>query len=288
MHYAILVNPHAGRLSVDRKRAALSGAAALLNAPIHGLDTRTREDFMRCARELTEHCDVLVVAGGDGSVSDVINAIDTGCQPIAYLPLGTGNALAHALRMRGPLTEGAKRIRNGSIRTYDLISCDNKARAFMASVGIDGTILNRIQRRRPAGRTGLHSYIGAAWMAFFRDYPRPVAHLSTDHTRTEVRSLLSLIVAKQPYYGFGMKVMPEARFDDKRLHLRCIDATLVSALWGGLSSFTIGNRSGRYMSGRQVTVHLDQALLLQIDGNLAWKADHFSFAVLPQALKIKF
>jgi diacylglycerol kinase family enzyme len=125
-------------------------------------------------------------------------------------------------------------------------------------------------------------------MAFFRDYRRPAAHILTDHTRMAVRNLLSLMVVKQPYYGFGLKVMPEARFDDERLHLRCIDATLLSTLWAGLSSFTIGNRCGRYLSGRQVTVHLDQASLLQIDGNLAWKADHFSFAVLPQALKIKF
>ncbi len=243
---------------------------------------------MHCAREMAEHCDILVVAGGDGSVSDVINAVDTSRQTIAYLPLGTGNALAHALCMRGPLMAGAKRIRDGSIHNYDLISCDNKARAFMASVGIDGSILNRIRHRHATGRTGLRAYFWAAGMAFFRDYQRPAAHISTDHTQMEVRNLLSLMVVKQPYYGFGVKAMPEARFDDERLHLRCIDATLLSALWAGFTSFTIGNRGGRYLSGQQVTVQLDRALLLQIDGHLAWKANHFSFAVLPQALKIKF
>ncbi len=288
MHYAILANPRAGRLSVDRKRTELSGAAALLNASIHGLDTNTRDEFMRCARELAEHCDILVVAGGDGSVSDVINAVDTARHPIAYLPLGTGNALAYSLHMRGPLLHGAKRIRDGSIHAYDLIRCNNKARAFMASVGIDAAILDRIRQRRSAARTGLHSYFWAAWMAFFRDYQYPVATLVIDGTQLKVPKLLSLMVVKQPYYGFGMHVMPEAQFNDARLHLRCIDATLLSALWGGLSSFTIGNRSGRYLSGRQLTVQLDRALLLQIDGNLGWKDDHFSFAVLPRALKIKF
>jgi len=182
----------------------------------------------------------------------------------------------------------AKRIRDGSIHTLDLINCNDKMRAFMASVGIDGVILNRIRQRHFTGHTGLYSYLWTAWVAFFRDYQPPVARLLVDHIQLKIPNLFSLMVVKQPYYGFGLKVMPEARFDDEQLHLRCIDATLLSALWAGFSSFTIGNRSGRYLSGRQVTIHLDQALLLQVDGNLGWKADHFSFAVLPQALKIKF
>ena len=82
--------------------------------------------------------------------------------------------------------------------------------------------------------------------------------------------------------------MPEARFDDARLHLRCIEANLFSLLGGGLAAFTIGNRAGRYLAAQQVTVRVNQSIALQIDGNIGWQADHFRFTVLPQALKIKF
>jgi len=288
VHYAILANPCAGRLPIDRKRILLSRAATHLNASVHGLDITTRTDFMRCARELTSRCDVLVVAGGDGTVSDVINAIDTGCHPIAYLPIGTGNALSYALHMQRSIVDAAQQIRNGSIHAYDLISIDGRARAFMTSVGIDSTILKQIKQRCSTGHTGLPAYFLAAWTAYFRAYQRPRASIKTDHAQLEVPNLLSLMVLKQPYYGFGMRVMPEACFDDALLHLRCIEAKLFSLLFSGFAAFTIGNRAGRYLAAQQVTVRVDRSVALQIDGNIGWQADRFRFTVLPQALKIKF
>ena len=115
MRYAIITNPVSGEMTADQKRAALAQTAEILNAGIHGLDTTTAEEFGQCARELATRCDVLVAAGGDGTFSDIINSIDTAQTPVAFLPLGTGNALRHALQYKGELADIAVRIRNGEI-----------------------------------------------------------------------------------------------------------------------------------------------------------------------------
>ena len=70
MHYAIITNPVAGRMGIDRKRFLLAGAAEILNSEIEGLDTHSVDDFRRCAKDLSTKCDVLVAAGGDGTLSD--------------------------------------------------------------------------------------------------------------------------------------------------------------------------------------------------------------------------
>ncbi len=59
------------------------------------------EDDKRSIRELARRFDVLVIAGGDGTFSDAINSVSTDETTIAFLPLGTGNAMAHALHYRG-------------------------------------------------------------------------------------------------------------------------------------------------------------------------------------------
>ncbi|MGD9037263.1 MAG: diacylglycerol kinase family protein, partial [Syntrophobacterales bacterium] len=64
-------------MTAEQKCAALAQAAEILDTQIHGLDTTTAEEFGQCARELASRCDVLVTAGGDGTFSDIINAIDT-------------------------------------------------------------------------------------------------------------------------------------------------------------------------------------------------------------------
>ncbi len=284
IHYAIITNPASGRMTKDKKRATLAGPAQILEAEIHGMDTRTPGDFALCARRWAGRCDTLVVAGGDGTFSDVINAVDTSQTTVAYIPLGSGNSLGHALGYKGDPSAVARRIKRGRIRQFDLINCDNIRRGFMASVGIEGTVLRDYDR---SAQKGYRAYLWAALKVFLSGrYRRPQARVVVDDIRFETVRLLTLMVVKQPYYGFGMKVLPQARFDDGRLHTLCITSGLPGCAFGVMSAFTVGNRIGRYCPGIEVSVELDRPIALQIDGNPAWKAREYSFTVMPGALKI--
>ncbi len=287
MRYAIVTNPVAGKMSVAQKRSLLSGPAEILDAEICGLDTTTVDDFCKCARELQGRCDVLVVAGGDGTFSDVLNAIDTSRIPIAFLPLGTGNAMQHALNYKGTLSDIARRIKEGEIREYDLINCDDRKKAFMVSLGIDGMVIRLRSQYRAQGASGFKTYLKAVLNAYFKEYKRTASKMVLDDVTIDMKDLLSLMVVKQPYYGFGMKVVPRARFDDGQLHVLCVNEGLLKAALGGMTAFTFENRIGQYLTGRRLTVSLERPLALQIDGNEGWESDKFQFTVLPKGLKIK-
>ena len=288
MRYAIITNPISGKMSADQKLSALSKPAEILNAEIHGLDTVTAEEFGQCASELARQCDVLVGAGGDGTLSDVINSISTEQTTIAYLPLGSGNSMGYALNFRGSLSQMAMRIKEGRIHEYDLINCDGKRRAFMSSIGFEGMILRLRDDYLAQGARGFEVYLRAVLKAYFKEYERVLAEVTLDGVTFVVKNLLSLMVCKQPYYGYGMKILPRARFDDGLLHILSINSGLISCIIGAVTSLTTGNRVGQYRTGRQLTVKLDRPLVLQVDGNRGWEADVFNFSVLPKALKIKY
>jgi diacylglycerol kinase family enzyme len=287
MHYAIITNPVSGKMSADQKRSALAKPAQILNAEIYGLETVTADDFGQCARELAGKCDVLVAAGGDGTLSDVINSISTARTTIAYLPLGSGNSVGYALGLKGSLSHMAMRIREGRIREYDLIDCDEKRRSFMSSVGLEGTILRLRDQYLVRGATGFKVYLRAVLRAYFKEYKRLLAGITVDGITFIVKDLLTMMVFKQPYYGYGMRIIPRARFDDGLLHILCIRSGLFGSILGAVTSFTIGNRVGQYLTGRQVAVKLERPVVLQVDGNMGWESDVFNFRVLPKALKIK-
>ena len=287
IHYAIIANPASGQKSIAQKHSVLVRAAEILNAEIHGLDTTTSEDFCQYAKELANCCDVLVIAGGDGTLSDIINSIDTAQKPVAFLPLGTGNAMKHALNYKGSVAEIAMRIRDGEIHQYDLINCQGKERGFILSVGIEGKIIQLRDEYLALGHTGFKTYLGAFISAFFGKYKRTTAEITIDDTSFVMKNLLSLIIVKQPYYGFGMKVVPRARFDDRLLHILSINSRLSECAIGVATSFTGGNRIGQYRTGHQLDVKLKRPLTLQIDGKQAWEASAFIFTILPKALKIK-
>jgi diacylglycerol kinase family enzyme len=287
MTYVILTNPVSGNMGVNQKSDALKESAEILKADIHGLDTSAEHDLSRCARELAKEYEVIVVAGGDGTFSDVINAIDTSRTPVAYLPLGSGNAMKYALGYKGSLAEIAHRIREGKIHEFDLIDCDRGRRAVTASIGIEGTVLQLRSRLLAKGIKGFPAYLRALFAAYFSFYEPAVAELILDGVIYRVTDLLTILIAKHPYYGYGMKVVPKACFDDGRLHTLWIRAGLLTSFFGFMTSFTIGNKIGRHLSCGELTVKLQKPLLLQTDGNEAWMSDRFCFKALPKALRIK-
>lgn len=286
MKYAIIANPKAGRLNIDQKRLQLKEVSQVLNAKIYGLNTTSAGAFARRAVEVGDRCDVLVVAGGDGTFSDIINAIYPSRLSLAFLPLGTGNAIRSALAYRGGLADMAQRIRNGQRHTCDLIRCDGDRLAFMASVGLDGTAVKLWTRYRKQGVSGPKAYFLASLKAYLSVYRPSRVDLIIDDTHITVKKLLSLVVVKQPYFGMGMKVVPRARWDDGHLHALWMSAKWHQPMIGVATSFTFGNRAGTYRTGKTLQVQSERPLTLQMDGELGRTRQSFSFEVLPGVLSL--
>jgi diacylglycerol kinase family enzyme len=182
----------------------------------------------------------------------------------------------------------AMRIKEGKIHEYDLINCDGKRRAFMSSIGFEGMILRLRDQYLAQGATGFMVYLRAVLKAYFKEYKRVHAEVTVDGFTFVVKNLLTLMVCKQPYYGYGMKILPEARFDDGLLHALSINSGLLVCSMGAVTSLTAGNRVGQYRTGRHLTIKLERPLILQVDGNMGWESNVFSFRVLPKAFKIKY
>jgi diacylglycerol kinase family enzyme len=287
MRYVILANPVSGRLTVEEKRRALEPAARVLGCGVHGLDTTSASELGALARELAGSHDAIVVAGGDGTFSDVINNLDTTKTALAFLPLGTGNALRHALRCRGGMARIAERILEAPIRECDLIDCGGRRRAFMIAVGIDGTVIRLSQEYKARGIRGGWCYIRAMVTAFLREYRRCDCTATFDGETRSYRKLLSFMVVKQPYLGLGMKVLPGADFSDGLLHVLVVNQGLVVTGLGIAAAMTFGNPFGDRRRAREVVLRCERPLILQIDGNVGWEANEFRFTVLPGALKLK-
>jgi diacylglycerol kinase family enzyme len=118
-------------------------------------------------------------------------------------------------------------------------------------------------------------------------YEHAKAHILSDMGEMVVQRLLSIAVMKQPYYGYGMKIVPGARFDDGMLHIGVFNPGVFRICGVAISAFTVGNRFGRFQVSTALKIRLNRPLSLQIDGDYGWEDYEFSFQVLRGALKIK-
>ncbi len=112
--------------------------------------------------------DLIVVAGGDGTINEAAEGIIGTQVPLGILPAGTANVLATEMKMGGSLEKVARRL--GELRPRRIsvghITCDGGrvARHFllMAGVGLDAHVVYKLNAALKA-RTGKFAYWVAGW-----------------------------------------------------------------------------------------------------------------------------
>src|SRR5262245_2940857 len=95
MKTCVILNPSSGNSNAAPIEAALASLEEAVLWP-----TRAAGDAIRLARQaLDEGAELVVAAGGDGTIGEVVNGLAGGLDRVrlGILPLGTGNDFARAL-----------------------------------------------------------------------------------------------------------------------------------------------------------------------------------------------
>ena len=289
--YGIAVNPAAGTLDIDRKASVIEMIAADLgDCVIDGYDTESAEEYKECVKDLAKRADIILPAGGDGTFSDALDAIDEKRQ-MSPIPLGSGNALAFSLRMpyslktKKDIEKVSEKIKNGKPHLADLIKYNGK-RAFLASVGIDGHVLAERDNYIHQGINGFAAYRNATIKSFFQSYSPIRTKVTVDEQVVETPKTLSVIVTKIPFYGYGLNMVPFANLSDGYLHVLIAKSGLLRTLWGITTSFLGSNATGQYLYGKKVRIETESKAYLQIDSTLKEEATEFNFEVIGKKLKL--
>lgn len=102
------------------------------------------------ARELDgTSVDVVVVAGGDGTINEVVNGLvqRTGidpCPALGVIPLGTANVAAMEIGLGFSVDEIARTIASGPRRSISLAKVNNRVFLLMAGAGFDAHVVSRV------------------------------------------------------------------------------------------------------------------------------------------------
>lgn len=222
---AVLVNPSSGR---GRGAAAADSAVArleALGAEVQVFAGESVEDTRRMAAEAVATAPAaLVVVGGDGTLSSVLDAVVDSGVPIALVPAGTGNDLARALGLpyeaSGAAAAAAELAVNGRPRAIDVgeVESDAGPARFLtvAALGFDAHVSERTNRLRwPRGRA---RYYLALLVELARLRPmRFDLRLDGGEARRLPGTLIA--VGNTRSYGGGMPVCPDAVPDDGLLEV---------------------------------------------------------------------
>ncbi|MGD2103710.1 MAG: diacylglycerol kinase family lipid kinase [Anaerolineae bacterium] len=296
MDARLIYNPTAGPRNV---RSDLERLCSFFERQEWTVELRLTEqpgDAARMARQAAADClDAVIVAGGDGTINEVVNGLMGSETALGVLPVGTGNLWAKELRvptytLANPwrLREAARGLVAGSVRTIDVGVADGHAFLCWASAGLDAQVTTEMEPRdRTTKRLGALPYLIAATLVAqgFKGVPTTIA---LDGYVVRGRSLL-VMVSNIKQYGGLVEVAPGAKLDDGLLDVFVFEGLgfgyIVRHLLRVLSQRYLDDPKIVHRQAQRIEIEADVAMPVQVDGDPLGKTPT-QVRVSPGALRI--
>jgi len=253
-------------------------------------ETTGHEDVVAIVRaELTHSPSVVVAAGGDGTISDVAEALIGADVRLGIIPVGTANIFARELGIPLDLEDACALLDSQPNTTsIDAMKVGDQYFVLQIGIGIDSLMI-RDTDRQSKRRFGRAAYL---WTAFTRliGYQPVRFTIVADGKRVRPRASQVLIanggVLGAPPFRWG----PHIRPDDGKIDV-CIVAARTALDYMGLIWHTIvgqqrRDRNVRYLTAeRSIAISADQPLPIQADGEIIGDTP-IKIEVVPNALKV--
>jgi diacylglycerol kinase (ATP) len=234
--------------------------------------------------------ELLILGGGDGSVSSVVDFLAHQDVTLGLLPLGTANDFARTLGIPADIEGACRTIASGKTVDVDLGLAGDNYYVNVASVGL-GVEATRALSPWMKKRVGPLAYPAAAIQAFLKHEPFSARLTFPDGDREPVEydRLLQVAVGNGRFYGGGMVVSPESGIDDRRLDVYAIELgrhrDLVGVARYLKSGDFIRNESVAQHRTERVRLETVPELAVNIDGEVVTRTPQ-DFSVAHNALKV--
>jgi diacylglycerol kinase (ATP) len=232
----------------------------------------------------------LILGGGDGTVSSVVDFLADRGTLLGLLPLGTANDFARTLDIPEDIEEACKLIANGKVVDIDLGLAGDNFYVNVASVGLSVEATRALSPWLKKS-TGPLAYPVAAIRAFLKHEPfsARLTFPEGDHEPVEYDRLLQVAVGNGRFYGGGMIVALESGIDDKTLDIYAIDLGRRRDLIGAVRYLKSGDfiKTDGVHNFRTPRVRLetDPDLPVNIDGEVVTRTPQ-DFSVAQNALNV--
>jgi YegS/Rv2252/BmrU family lipid kinase len=266
----VIYNPAAGQWRQRRLRTTLAALKGL-GCKVTLFATGKPGDAEQHAASLAAaDYDVVVAAGGDGTINEVANGLAAApgkAPPLAIIPLGTANVLAQEIGLRGDPRAVARAIAGKERINVHLGLANGRYFLMMAGVGFDAHVVANVDLALKR-RTGKIAYVLETLVQGLR-YGFPPCHVTLDGQNFEA---CSVVVCNGRHYGGPFVAAPNASLEEPAFEI-CL---LERGGWRHVIRYGIALVLGRLsrlpdvriLTGHRLRIDGERGLPVQGDGDI--------------------
>ena len=271
----LILNPGAGTQRKSRQLPKMIRQLRLAYPNLEIVSTNQAADGMILAQKAVQKgCRLILCAGGDGTINEVVNGLAGTGASLAVLPTGTGNALAHEIGLPANPVKAVKCLASARPKGIPLGKVNNRYFLLLAGVGFDAFVISRVSPRLKR-RSGIFAYLVAGFFSLFQ-YPYPTIRFKLED---QVIIGTSAFLAKARCSLGPFALAPQAGLEEPWLDLFILKGRGPVAYFRYTLAVLLGRLSTlpdvEYRKIKEVVVSSDSAIWVHADGEPIEQADSY-------------
>jgi diacylglycerol kinase (ATP) len=245
------------------------------------------------AQAVRENVDLVLGAGGDGTIRVICSGLAHTGIPFGLIPAGTGNLLARNIGI--PLDEVAALgvAFDGVDKAVDLVrvKVDDEPPdhfAVMAGIGLDAVIMEGTDPKMKKAVGSAAYFVSAAQNA---NHPAMHATIAVDDQQPFRRRASVIVVGNVGFLMASIQLIPDARADDGKLDV-LVASPRTFRDWVRLTTRVLTRRRQPddqldRLTGRKVTISVEERDQFQLDGDTVGECQTLTAEIVPAALRLR-
>ena len=268
MKILLIGNPAAGKRQAHSKIRHLQYLAERKGFRMEIFLTKAPGDARRRARSIDENLSRLVVAGGDGTLNEVLNGLKNPSRvPIAIFPLGTANVLAKELGLTDDPKAVIELLERGAVHRLDMGKIRERRFLLFVSVGLEGTVTKEVSKS---------SRLGIWYWRYFLPLVRTLIRYRPPTLSVKVDDSSSLkcgmlLISNIKHYWSVFSMTDRAACDSGHFDIRIIPRGTIACF----IRYYLGSVPGKfskmggfpYITGKRILIDSHKKADVQVDGD---------------------
>ncbi|HJT59106.1 MAG TPA: diacylglycerol kinase family protein [Ktedonobacteraceae bacterium] len=297
MYVVLIINPTSGISTVTSRHMTPEETelAILEGLRIRGIEPKvyhtTPEDTGQglSTRAANEGADIVVAAGGDGTIHAVARGLIGTRSTLGIIPVGTMNNLARSLNIPETIEAACAVVAHGETQSIDTGQINERIFLEVAGVGLEAALFPLAEEiKQPGFLSTLHGAI-AGLMTLLTYHPAKIG-ISFDGHRRRPYSALQVTICNAPFYGIHFQAAPRALMDDGLLDVLVYKNFSKREYLQHALSISQGKRAYQpkitYRRVKSLRITTEHPMEIQADGELYGHTPAV-VTVLPGALRVK-
>ncbi|MTH16351.1 diacylglycerol kinase family protein [Flavobacterium sp. LC2016-01] len=279
-----VVNPISGDLDKSELIEIVEEFAAVNHINLEVYETTGKNDLDEIKSLYNKFLpERIIVAGGDGTIKMVAEAMEEYDIIIGILPAGSANGLSVDLNLPAGIEENLKVAFLNHYVEIDMICINGKKSIHLSDLGLNANLVKNYEQ------SDVRGFWGYALQAFttLTESEEPFTATISANNKTVEHAARMIVIANSQKYGTGVVINPNGAMNDGKFELvilKSLDLLLIGKIITG--NMPIDSDDVVIISTDKATIKTDYPVNFQIDGEYCGAQTDLEIHILHKQMKM--